>query len=59
MLAGKWIGLVGLLVVASYVLPYTLLRNVQAWYGSLLLWCVVGVLVIGLNVFLTRDFKDE
>lgn len=55
----RWIWLVWLIVILSYVLPYTLLRDVQAWYGSFLLWAAAGVLVIVLNVLITADFKDD
>ncbi|SFH70868.1 hypothetical protein [Modicisalibacter xianhensis] len=44
------------LVLLSYVVPYTLLRDVQAWYGSFLFWTVIGLLVIVLNVVMTRRF---
>ncbi len=54
-----WIGLVWLVVVLSYVVPYTLLTHVQVWYGSLLFWSVAGALVIVLNVIITKDFRDE
>jgi len=54
----RWIWLVWLIVVLSYVLPYTLLRDVHAWYGSFLLWSAAGVLVIVLNVLITADFRD-
>lgn len=58
MQAHKWIWLVWLLMVVSYVVPYTILSDVQAWYGSFLLWVVVGGLVIVLNVVITRDLKE-
>lgn len=52
--------LVWLLVALCYVVPYALLRNVNAWYGSFLFFTVVGVLVIVLNLWATRDFgRDE
>lgn len=55
----RWIWFVWLIVVLSYVLPYTLLCGVHAWYGSFLLWSAAGVLVIVLNVLITAGFKDE
>jgi len=54
-----WLGIVWLVVLLSYVLPYTLLREVHAWYGSFLLWSVAGVLVIVCNLFATVGFKDD
>lgn len=55
----KWIWLVWLLVLLSYLIPYTLLSNVQAWYGSFLFWSVTGILVIFLNIIITKDFEGE
>ena len=48
--------LLGALVLAAVIVPYTLLRHVQAWYGSFLFWTVIGLLVIVLNVVMTRRF---
>ena len=53
------IWLVWLLVALCYLVPFTLLTNVQAWYGSFLFWTVAGVLVILVNLLLTRNFKGE
>lgn len=47
---------VWLLVLLSYVVPYTLLSDVQAWYGSFLFWTAVGLLVVVLNILITRRF---
>ena len=54
-----WICSIWLLVLLSYVLPYTLLANVTAWYGSFLLWTLVGLLVIILNIFVTKGLGDS
>lgn len=53
-----WIGFVGLLILLSYVVPYSVLSNVQTWYGSFLFWSLIGVLVIVANIFMTEDFKE-
>ncbi|MCG7598302.1 hypothetical protein MHM84_00705 [Halomonas sp. McH1-25] len=50
------IWLLWLLVLLSYAVPYTLLRDVHAWYGSFLFWTLVGLLVIAVNVVMTRRF---
>lgn len=55
----KWIWLVWIIVLLSYVVPYTLLSNVAFWYGSFLFWAVAGLIVIALNVFITKDFEDH
>lgn len=59
MSARRWIWVVWLLVLLCYVVPYCLLGPVQAWYGSFLFWCVVGVLVIVANIMMTRPFGGE
>jgi len=58
MKTSKWIWFVGLLVILSYVVPYSVLTHVQAWYGSFLFWSLIGVLVIVANIFMTQDFKE-
>lgn len=55
----KWIWLVWGVVLLCYLVPYTLLTNVQAWYGSFLFWTVAGLAVIVLNVLLTRNFRED
>ncbi|GAB3352307.1 MULTISPECIES: hypothetical protein [Chromohalobacter] len=51
--------LLGVLVMAAVIVPYTLLRDVQAWYGSLLFWGAIGLAVIVLNLLVTADFKEK
>jgi hypothetical protein len=54
----KW-GLVILgIVLLGYILPYTLLTNVAAWYGSFLLWTVLALIIILVNYFLTKDWGE-
>lgn len=55
----KWIWLVWAVVLLSYVIPYTLLTGVQAWYGSFLFWSLAGLAVIGLNAYITKDFEGN
>ncbi|GHB21476.1 hypothetical protein [Salinicola rhizosphaerae] len=59
MRARHWIWGVWILVLLCYVVPFALLGDIHAWYGSFLFWCVVGVLVIAANILITRDFKDQ
>ncbi|ARS52232.1 hypothetical protein [Kushneria konosiri] len=58
MTTARWIGVVWLLVIPAIVLPFTWLSRVQAWYGSFLLWSVLGLMVIVLNALATRHFND-
>lgn len=48
---------VPVIMLAMFAVPYTLLRDVNAWYGSLLFWVVGTVVVIAINVRLTRHWK--
>lgn len=45
-------------MILMFAVPYTLLREVNAWYGSFLFWSVGTVVVIGINVVLTRSWKE-
>ena len=49
---------VPLIMLLMFVLPYTVLRDVNAWYGSLLFWIAATLAVIAINVVLTRRWKD-
>ncbi|AKO51249.1 hypothetical protein ABA45_01415 [Marinobacter psychrophilus] len=58
MKTSKWIWFVWLLVVLCYAVPYGFLSDVQAWYGSFLFWSLTGLLIIGANIFMTKDFEE-
>ncbi len=47
-----------LLVLLSFVLPYTVFRDVDAWYGSFLFWTLATAVVIGLNAVISASWKD-
>lgn len=55
----KWIALVWVVVVLCYLIPYTVLRDIQAWYGSFLFWTLAGVVVIAINVYVTKDYEGK
>lgn len=55
----KWISLVWLVVFLCYLVPYTVLRDTQAWYGSFLFWTLAGLAVIGINVYVTKDYEEK
>ena len=57
MRTSRWIWGVWALVVVAFVLPYGLLHNVYAWYGSFLVWTLVGVGVIAVNALITKRFS--
>lgn len=49
---------VPVIMLAMFVVPYTLLRGVDAWYGSALFWTLATAAVIALNVVLSSDWED-
>jgi len=53
------ITLVWILVGLCYIVPYLLLGSVNAWYGSFLFFCLVGLAVIALNIHATRKFDRD
>jgi hypothetical protein len=53
-----WAGVVLVLVVLAYVVPYTLLAEVDRWYGSFLFWTVFGLAAIVVIWALTRSWRD-
>lgn len=54
---GPWA--VGLLVVSAYLVPFTLLARVTAWYGSFLFWTLFALAAIAVIVRLTRTWTRE
>ncbi|NDK31556.1 hypothetical protein [Nesterenkonia haasae] len=50
---------VPVIMVAMFVVPYTLLREVDAWYGSLLFWTVGTAAVIAINVAVALSWENE
>lgn len=50
---------VWLLAILCYGVPYWVLDEVNAWYGSFLFWTIAGVLVIVCNVLATRGFREQ
>lgn len=46
------------LVLLSFLLPFTILSGVDAWYGSFLFWSLATAAVIGINAIVSADWKD-
>ena len=59
MRTSRWIWAVWALVAIAFGLPYGPLRDVHAWYGSFLVWTLIGIAVVAVNVLITRDFSDD
>lgn len=53
-----WLFLVLALILLSYLIPYTLLTGVDAWYGSFLFWAVCTAAVIGVNAIVSSAWRD-
>ncbi len=53
-----WAGVVFVLVVLAYVVPYTLLSGVDRWYGSFLFWTAFGLAAIAAVWAMTRSWRD-
>ncbi|GAA0593491.1 hypothetical protein GCM10009001_07070 [Virgibacillus siamensis] len=52
----SWGVLIAVLIILAYLLPYTILSGVEAWYGSFLLWGIIGILIILANIMVTKDW---
>lgn len=53
-----WAGLLAGLVVLGFVVPYTVLSGVDAWYGSFLFWVVFALVALVVNYLITRGWRD-
>lgn len=53
-----WLVLILLLVLASFILPFTLFRHVDAWHGSFLFWSVTTAIVIAISAIVSSRWKD-
>lgn len=46
------------LLLSAYIVPYTLLRDVNEWYGSFLFWSVFAIVIMISNILITRKWSD-
>lgn len=53
-----WLLPVAVLILLSYVLPYTVFRDVDRWYGSFLFWTLATLAVIAINAVVSSAWKD-
>ncbi|MGB3634204.1 MAG: hypothetical protein WA982_09200 [Rubrobacteraceae bacterium] len=53
-----WAGVMLALVGLAYLVPYTLLSGIDAFYGSFLFWMVFGLLAIAVIAAITWSWKD-
>lgn len=53
-----WLVPVALIMLLNFMVPYTLLSGVDAWYGSFLFWTLATLVVIGINAVVSSAWKD-
>ncbi len=53
-----WATLMLVLVALAFVVPYTLLSGVDAWYGSFLFWALFGLAAIAAIWTMTASWRD-
>ncbi len=53
-----WLAPVLIIILLSYVVPYTVLRGVDAWYGSMLFWVLGTAVVIAVNAVVSSAWRD-
>ena len=46
------------LILLAYMIPYTTLTDVAKWYGSFLLWVILGLVIIVVNIIITKDWRS-
>jgi cyanate permease len=46
------------IMLLAYLIPYTVLSHVDAWYGSFLFWTVFALVAIVANVFISVSWRD-
>ncbi|MCQ6276249.1 hypothetical protein JMM81_15075 [Bacillus sp. V3B] len=53
-----WVLISVVLILLAYFIPYTILTDVFKWYGSFLYWVVLGLVIIAVNVLITRNWRS-
>lgn len=56
MTENKWAIIIGIIVLLAFFLPFTLLTNIEKWYGSFFIWIVLTLIVIICNITLTKNW---
>lgn len=54
-----WGLIVLIIVILGYALPFTVLRGVTHWYGSFFVWILLALVVIVINVIMTKGWGDH
>ncbi|WP_047980426.1 hypothetical protein [Ornithinibacillus contaminans] len=53
-----WGIVIVLAILLAYIIPFTILSDVQAWYGSFLYWGITGIVIIIANVMITKGWRE-
>ncbi len=53
-----WIVLIAAIMLLCFIVPFTALSGVDAWYGSFLFWVVATLAVIVINVVITGSWRE-
>ena len=53
-----WLVLIGVIILLCYLVPYTLLSEVDEWYGSFLFWTLATAVVVGINAIVSSAWRD-
>lgn len=48
-----------IIILAAFVVPYTLLRDVESFSGPFLFWCLFALAAIAGMWFITSRWKDS
>ncbi|WP_080875013.1 hypothetical protein [Oceanobacillus timonensis] len=51
--------IISIIILCAFIVPFTLLNNIEKWYGSFLFWLILTFIVIVFNAILTKDWSDE
>ena len=55
----RWLlAAVAVIIVLMYLVPYTLLSDINAWYGSFLFWTLTTLAVLIINAVLAFGWED-
>ncbi|MDN5852726.1 MAG: hypothetical protein L0K86_07765 [Actinomycetia bacterium] len=53
-----WLVVIAVIIALCYLVPYTILREVDEWYGSFLFWTLASAIVIGINAVVSSAWRD-
>ncbi|WP_185991002.1 hypothetical protein [Janibacter cremeus] len=53
-----WLAVPLVVILMSFVLPYTVFTDLDVWYASFLFWTVATAVVIGVNAIISSRWED-